>query len=471
MNDYAELFEKAFRDHGVPSLAAAVYDGGEIRYYNYGVADDRIGSCPTEHTKYMIGSTSKSFIAAAVNILAEEGRLDLDDKVVDLLPDFRFFNAEMDEQVTVRKILSHQTGLPRHDASWVNNFDITLPQMVHNIRYLEPAWAVGERFHYQNHMYALASLLVERVAGMPWTEFVRGRILQPLGMDETLTATHTFGSDASFARPYVKRGGVNLPCPIWPSDNMGGAACIISTTADTLKWMVCNLRRGAGVFGAKADRELHTVQTPIREYEMYPYPMGELGIGRSGYGMGWFVEQFGGAELITHGGTVMGFKSACGYLPEHDFAFAVFANQEYTQAVNAAQFSLVSRRLGLEEKDYSALCAALQQKGRERTGRQLAPLIDGVTGEYADPAAAGEYVHPAYGSLKVTVDGGALRLWVMGQPLVVKETKLGVCLADAMELAGVMAPMVPVVENGSVTALDVMLEPEIGHYIRFARKA
>ena len=469
MINYSDIFEKAFQDFGVPSISAAIYDRGEIGYYNYGIADDRNGLPPTEHTRYMIGSTSKSFVAAAINILAEEGRLSLDDRVLDILPDFRFFSEEMDKHVTVRKILSHQTGLPRHDGSWVNNFQLTLQEMVHNIRYLEPAYAVSERFHYQNHMYALASLIIEKVSGMPWTEFVSRRILEPLKMEDTLVGTASFGCDSSFARPYMKQNGKNVPCPIWPSDNMGGAANIISTAADTLKWMVCNLHKGEDIFGQTADRELHSVQMPIREYEMYPYPMGDLDISSSGYGMGWFIEQFRGVTLITHGGTVMGFKSACGYLPEHDFAFAIFSDLERTQSVNAAQFAAVTRRLGLEEKDYTGMVNAAQKKAEERSQEQLDALLKSITGVYSDPAAVGEYAHPAYGKVKVTCDNGDLRFRMIGFSMVVRETAMGIKLVDATEAAGMIVPMQPVVEDGKIVALDIMIEPEIKHYVRFTR--
>ena len=472
MKDYGTFLKKVYEHYGLPSLAVGVCDHGEISYYFYGV-DDSKGAAPDEKTRYMIGSASKCFISTSVCRLASEGKIDLDAPVTRYLPEFAFYNEERTEKITVRMILSHQTGLPRHDVSWVNNTEGMLDDTVANIRYLQPAFGIGERFYYQNHMFALASKLVETVARMPWQEYVKQHILEPLGMERTWTDTHAFGAEGSgCVRPYAKAGGRNVPWQIWPSDNMGCAAVMTSTVEDELRWMTANLYggtlEGRQIFDAWADDQLHSPQMPIREHEMYGYPMADVGITSSAYGLGWFLETQDGERVIHHGGTVGGFRSECGYAPEQDLAFVVFANLDNTQAVCAAQRGILDIARGREPKDWCALYDAASEKAKARARKAIEPLLASVDGDLYNPACDGIYHHPAYGSVRVSSgEDRTTRIWFLGQPLKMKVIGEDLLLIDALDLANIAAPCRFIREDGRVTGLAAMLEPEIRDFICF----
>lgn len=502
MKKYGEAAEKVFAYFGLPSLAVGVYDQGETAYYFYGRDDSKAGhgvpgnsstdgSCtaqtfgmPDEKTRYMIGSASKCYISTAVCRLASEGKIDLDAPVKRYLPELMFFNGEMTEKITVRMILSHQTGLPRHDVSWVNNTEGTLQDTVAHIRYLQPAFNIGERFYYQNHMFALASRLVEVVSGMSWQDYVRRTILEPLGMDRTWTDTASFGREGTgCVLPYAKVGEENVPWRIWKSDNMGCAASMTSTVEDELKWMVTNLHQGTfegkEIFDSWADVQLHSPQMQIKEYEMYGYPMEKVGVSDASYGLGWFLETQSGERVIHHGGTVGGFRSECGYLPKRDVAFVVFANLDGTQAVNAMQRMIADIACGREPKDWCRIYDEVSAEARKRSLRAVEPLLAAAGEDLCDSSCEGLYVHPAYGKIRVTgAEDHTTRIWFLGQPLKMKkvnqETTKDLLLIDAVALANIAAPCRFIRQenrpDGPVIGFAAMLEPEIGDFIVFERQ-
>lgn len=474
MKEYGAVVRAAFEHYDLPSIAVGVYDHGETAYLCYGM-DDATGRAPTERTRYMIGSASKSFIATAVCRLASEGRIDLDQPVSRYLPDLAFFTQEMTDRITVRQILSHQTGIPRHDASWVDRDGGTLDATVRSIRFLEPAFGIGERFHYQNHMYALASKLVEQVSGMRWQDYVRQSILEPLGMGRTWTDTSLFGAEGTdCVRPWARRDGRNVPWAIWRSDAMGCAACMTSTVEDELRWQVCNLHggvhEGARVFDGWAASQLHSPQMPIREFEMYGYPMADVDISESSYGLGWFIEVQSGQTVVHHGGTVGGFRSECGFVPGCDVAFAVFANLDGTQAVNAVERGIVDVASGREPRDWCMAYDAASATARERSRAAMAPLLAAAGDDFSDAACDGVYWNPAYGQVRVgSLGDGTTRIWFWGRPLKMRHVGGDLLMIDALELANMAVPARFVRDGGRVVALAAKLEPEIRSFIMFTR--
>ena len=475
MKDYEEIIKAAFEHFALPSLAVGIYEAGESAYYFYGEGD-KPGSRPDEKTRYMIGSASKCFVSTSIAILASEGKIDLDAPVTAYMPEFKFYNEEMTKNVTVRQILSHQSGLPRHDVTWVNNTEISLDKAVDYIKYLQPAYGIGERFHYQNHMYALASRLIETVSGMKWTEFVSEKILKPLGMSRTWTDTSRFGNEGEgCAKPYAKADGANIPWMIWKCDSLGGAACMTSTVEDELKWQIANLKggtyNGVRIFDEWANKELHSPQMPIHDYEMYGFPMADIDVSECSYGLGWFIEVQGGQKVIHHGGTVGGFRSECGYIPGKDTAFVIFANLDNTQATSALQRAIVDTACERQPKDWNSIYDRADQMAKERSTSAVMPLLKSASGDFYDPSCDGIYKNPAYGSVKVTsFEDETTRIWFLGQPLKMKIVSEDLLIIDALSLANIAAPCKFIRKDGPVICLAAMLEAEVKDFIIFDKE-
>src|SRR5947209_2977152 len=179
------LVARLMRDWGVSAAALAIAHGGEIvlcKGYGKRSLEDDLPA--TERTLFPIASTTKAFTAMAVAMLVDQGVLDWDTPVREYIPWFRLCDDFATERMTPRDLLSHRSGLPRHDFVRLGT-EATREELVRRLRHLAPAQDFRTVYQYQNLMYMTAGYLVEQVSGMSWEQFVQTRIFDRLGMVST----------------------------------------------------------------------------------------------------------------------------------------------------------------------------------------------------------------------------------------------------------------------------------------------
>ena len=455
----------------LPSVAVGVSLAGEEGFSVAGHRAFLIKPADAD-TVYRIGSCSKAFIAASVLLLQEEGRLDIDSPVVGYLPGLRFYNEELTAQVTPRDMLCHRTGLPRHDIASFANQQRTLAQMAEAVRYLEPAYGLRERFHYQNHMYGVLSLLVEAVSGQPWGQFVQERILGPLGMARTFTRCGAqWQADDDYARSLTLAGRANIPFINSNDDSTGGAGSISASIRDLLAWVRLNLGRGRfqgrEVLPEAVFAEMHRPQMAVEKGEasIADLPF----VSDTSYGMGWYLQRYHGEPLVVHGGVVFGFRAMVGFLPGRGFAFAVLANQNDTVACDAIARSLCDAVLGEAPYDWVSACRGIRDSARakkqEEIKRLTAPSSEAVEGE---EGLVGYYEHPAYGRCQVRRRAGRLVLSYAGLNLRLKPRAAGGFVVYS-KLANMAFPCRFEGSGQQAAALSIKLDEDLGSFIRFDR--
>ncbi len=404
------------KDHKVPSIAVSVYRDNETFFLCDGFADTETQTLATPDTIYPIASASKSFAATALCILADEGKLKLDDRIRQHFPDFALQSEVLAGELTIRDALTHRTGLPRHDMMWMILEETTIADIVRRLRYLPSAFPLRTRMQYQNHMFVLASLLVEKVTGMSWYAFIREKILDPLGMASTFALADEYRGKGlpEEAKPYADNGDGLKRIPYLPSDHVAGAGCISSSVRDMDKWVRLHLNKGEldgkRIFSQAMAKEMHSPQTIIKAGEFMPPEFEFEEVDFPNYGMGWFVECYRGHKLVHHGGNVNGFVSLLGFLPNDGLAFSVLTNLDGNMAPSALGYIICDLALGLEGIDWGkrwldAMNALLGQmkQGKEAVDEKLegaAPLPRDAQ-EYV-----GTYEHPGYGKVTVEVNDG-----------------------------------------------------------------
>ena len=168
----------------------------------------------TTDTHFMICSITKSFTSTGLALLVDERRLDWKKPVRDYIPEFRLHDAVATDRITVRDLLCHHSGLPRHD--WIHMpGDLSPAQMLAAMRYLEPSDDIRSTFQYQNLGYLVAGMVAERISGQSWTEFTRARLTDKLHMTVTFTAAD-LAAAADAAVPYAMDGDTRLRAKLWP---------------------------------------------------------------------------------------------------------------------------------------------------------------------------------------------------------------------------------------------------------------
>src|SRR5262249_37584683 len=176
------LIAEAMDERKVPGLAVAVVQNGEVAHLRaYGLRDAEAGLKVTTDTQFLIGSVTKSFTATGLALLVDERRLDWTKPAREYIPELRLHDAVATDRVTVRDLLCHHSGLPRHDCIWVPG-DLSPAQMLAAKRHLEPSDDIRSTYQYSNLGYLVAGMVAERISGQGWTDFTRARLTDRLRM-------------------------------------------------------------------------------------------------------------------------------------------------------------------------------------------------------------------------------------------------------------------------------------------------
>src|SRR5262249_52176160 len=208
---------------------AVVQDGKVVLAKAYGQRDVEADRPVTTATQFLIGSITKSFTATGVALLHNDGRLDWTKPVRDYIPEFRLHDAVATERVTVRDLLCHQSGLPRHDWLHVPG-DRGPAQLLSDMRHLELSRDIRAAWQYNNLCYNVLGLLIERISGQSYEAFLRSRLTDRLGMQLSFTLEDLEASSEA-ARPYMMHQDVRLPAIRLPIRTMAGGA-INTSVAD-----------------------------------------------------------------------------------------------------------------------------------------------------------------------------------------------------------------------------------------------
>src|SRR5436190_5636573 len=205
LDGFDASMQTVVKDWNVPGIGVAVIAKDQVIFAKgYGYRDYGQKLPFTARTVVPIASNTKLFTAVAAGLLVEEGKLEWDKPVRNSVPGIRFYNDELNATVTIRDMLSHRTGITRHDSIWYKS-DFTRQELFDRLRYLEPSQPLRQTFLYNNMMYAAAGRIVELLSGKSWEDFVRERLLVPLGMTGTVFTIDDLEKQADHGVPYTER--------------------------------------------------------------------------------------------------------------------------------------------------------------------------------------------------------------------------------------------------------------------------
>jgi CubicO group peptidase (beta-lactamase class C family) len=415
LDGFAELAEAARAAREVPGLAMAIVQGGEVVFARgFGRRDVEANLPVTPDTLFAIGSCTKAFTTFVLGTLVDEGKLEWDQPVREYLPAFQMHDPVATEQLTPRDLVTHRSGLPRHDLLWYNNQGLARAELVRRLRYLTPSQPLRAKFQYNNLMFLTAGFLIEQVTGKSWEQAVRQRIFEPLGMTGSNFSVEESQRAADFAQPYEEREDEVVKIPFRPIGNMGPAGSINSSVADLAKWVKLHLSGGRvgerRLIGATTLADIHSPHMPTGSQP----ERAEFGYGS--YGLGWLVDSYRGHHRVTHGhgGAIDGFSALVTLFPQEGLGMVVLANKSGAGLNEILVRHAADRLLGLDPINWNAedlAKTALGEKAEaEAKGRKETVRRPGTRPAHALDEYAGEYEHPGYGTLSVVRQGEALAL-------------------------------------------------------------
>lgn len=412
------------KDWEVPGLSLAVIrDGQVVLTEGYGFRDVEKKLPVTPETRFAIGSSTKAFTTAALGMLVDEGKIEWDEPVRTWLPAFRLHDPYATEHMTPRDLVSHRSGLPRHDLMWYGT-TATRAELMSRLGDLEPSAEPRTRWQYQNLMYMTAGYLVEQVSGRTWEDFVRERIFTPLGMTASDLSIRDLETVENRALAYRKKpeedGGGLEKIPYRNIDAVGPAGSINSNVLDMAKWV--RLHLGDGTWEGKpllTPSTLAELHKPAMLMDTSGSPAAALfqdpDLPIMTYALGWFVQPYRGHLLVHHGGNIDGFTAFVTMLPNQRHGLVILTNLDGgTLATTALANHIFDRLLGLPEKSWSGDFKARQEElraaAREAEKSTAAARKTGTKPDHPLDGYAGVYTHPSYGDLRIEKRGTGLTL-------------------------------------------------------------
>ena len=425
---FAEKVEALRKQTGAPGIAVAIVEKGRTTLaQGWGVRKLGDPAPVTADTIFQTGSTGKAFTSTALAILVDQGKIGWDDKVIDHMPWFRMYDPWVTREITIRDLLVHRSGLGlgAGDLLFVPRGSLSRKETVKRLAYIKPATSFRSAYAYDNILYTVAGQLIEEVSGKTWEEFMTQEVLARGGMT---TATATYEArwatpDRAF--PHARIGGAvrgDGPNSVLNErEELGRAAMpaggLALSANDLAQWLKIQLAHGALPGGGRLFSEAQAAEmwkgVTIQPIAQMPGGLAPLTPKFSSYALGWEVEDYRGARIISHGGGVFGSITHVILLPDQDVGIAVVVNSEEVALLRGVAHMLVDHYLSVPDQDWPKRFGEFMEK---RIAGGKAALVAGK----AAPAKvgpslpldryAGTYRDPWYGDVAVTDGADGLRI-------------------------------------------------------------
>jgi CubicO group peptidase (beta-lactamase class C family) len=457
----------------VPGCAvAAVRDGRVEVTGGWGLRDREAGLPVTRDTLFAIGSVTKAFTATTIGALVDEGLLEWDRPLRDYVPDVRLHDPFASDRLTIVDLLSHRSGLPRHDLTWLGQPTRSRAEIVRALRFLPLSRDLRQEFQYCNLGYLVAGHVVEALSGVPWEDFLRGRLLGPLGMRRSNLSVDEMLADADHAAAYTRRDGVVVSVPQRPLPSMAPAGAINSSAADMSRWLLAQLAGGqlddvTVMSAATAKRQL-TPHMLMPDSGLMP------GLTQYAYGLGWAIGHYRDHKLAMHSGGIDGFATHCMLLPDDGIGVVVLTNTSSSLMHMVVACRVLDELLGAEPLDVFGVLkpvfdSALAGSHEAKAARRVVP---GAPPARPLSAYAGEYEHAGYGTLAIALDGDTLKpsFGTMDLGLVHRHYETFDLTWHELTDEPVVFPLTFLSDpDGDISALTVQFEPLVDP-LRFGRR-
>jgi CubicO group peptidase (beta-lactamase class C family) len=380
---------------------------------------------------FPIASMTKPFIATIIGMLDAEKKLDIDKPVHEYYPNLEFYTPDLTLHVTARDMMTHRTGLPRHDMMFHNAHTLPLDTIAYRIRFLQPSAELRYKVQYNNLMFMVLEAIAQKIEEKPFDQLIKERIFDPLEMRHT-----TLDSSR-----------------IW----------INSTADDFANWMIAWINygkfKGKQVFPESFATEAMTSQmsnqTPPFNGKS-PDMMGD-------FGLSWILDSYRGHFLVTHGGDLYDYSSMCCFFPADSIGIVVFANSfgsAWTPGNICGIFA--DRLLGLPEFDQYTFWKKNFDDYYKSATPDSSTRMPGYPCSHPLADYVGKYHHPGYGTIEIKINGNDLVAFLNDGPLAIQHFSYDIYSSN--DIPGGNLRFVTDAE-GKISSIVTPLEPDVADII------
>lgn len=419
LEGFDAYMEQTLKDWNTPAVGVGIVVGGKLVFAKgYGYRDYEKKLPYTPKTLHQIASNSKLFTAVAAGMLVEEGKLTWDKPVRESVPTIQFYNDQLNNNVTLRDMLSHRTGVTRHDLMWFKS-PFTRKELFEKLQFLEPQEPMRQTFLYNNLMFSAVGEIIEIKSGKRWEDFVRERIFTPLDMRTSTFTIADMMKQPDYGVPFTeKRDSFELyKIPYYEdTDGVAPAGAVISNIEELSHWLIALMN--SGKYNGKQVLPASVLKETLQPAVGLPNTAGEaLGYWEMlnpAYGMGRETASYRGKLLTFHGGDLPGFHSQVSFMPNEKIGVIVFVISDHSAALyNIISYNVYERLLGLDQTPWSqrqlARRLAGKKAGTEARSKAGGDRVPNTKPSHALTAYVAEYENPGYGILKIGLQGDQLQ--------------------------------------------------------------
>lgn len=402
-------FEKILEATQAPGFAVAIVEGDKIIYSKgFGYSNYETKTPADANTLYAIGSSSKAFTSAILGQLREEDKLSFDDSPIKHIPDLKFYNDDMNNHIIIKDLMSHRTGLPRHDLSWYLFPSTNKDSLLLRIAHQEPFAGVRQEWHYNNFMFLAQGVLTERITGKSWEDNINERFFQPLGMSRSNTSITDMEKSSNAAIGYeLKKDSIISKKEYYHISGMSPAGSINSSVNDMSHWLITWINNGkfkgqqilpeAYVNEAMSSQMVVSSGLPDKEF-----PDMHL----ANYGYGWFLSSYKGHYRVEHGGNIDGFSANVAFFPSDSLGIVVLTNQDGSAVPNLVRNTIAERLLKTHQTDWAKRFTEQKLKAKkqeeEAKSKMTSSKIKNTRPSHILQDYTGKYSNPGYGEFNIT---------------------------------------------------------------------
>jgi len=305
----------------IPGLELGIYSRGSILLAKgYGLANVELNVLVKPETIMQSGSVGKQFVSAAIMMLVEESKISLDDSITKYFSDA----PAAWKPILIKNLLSHTSGLSEYespdrtgpDGPFYYRLDFTEDELAKKVEALPVEWAAGEKWDYRNTNYMLLGIIVHKITGKPYAEFLSERIFKPLGMTATrLVSDRDIIPNRAAGYEIDRNGELKNQQWVSPTFNSTADGTGYSDVLDFAKW-------DEALYGTKLLKQ----SSLDRIWTVYPLNNGKPN--PAGYGFAWMIGAQDGHKRIEHGGAWQGFTCRISRYPDDSLTVVVFTNLE-----------------------------------------------------------------------------------------------------------------------------------------------
>lgn len=356
INEFDSLLNENFKNSGIVGGAAVVTYKGKIALMKcFGVRKAGENDPIDKNTVFRLASVSKSVTGVLAGILDDENVVNLDDKVVDYLPEFTLKDPASTQELTVRHLLSHTSGLIPHAYDLMVEDQVPLEKIMERLDEVDITAPPGQLYGYQNVLYSIYDPILKNKTDKSFDELISEKVFKPFEMNDASTGFESFESNPNKAYPHYNRGN-NRYAPMRLNDRyyLTAPAAGVNASISDLGQLLAHLTN-SDLISTSARETIFTpqVKSPLRRTYFRSWGRG---IQSKQYSIGWRIVDYKGHKVAYHGGYVLGYKAEIAYCEDSEVGIAYLCNSPNSETAKAipAFLNLIFEKqdqLVMESKD------------------------------------------------------------------------------------------------------------------------